>query len=56
MVGLGFSNIVEPHDYALLPSFNAYPRRPFNGRISTACEAAQALLPALEYPGADIEA
>lgn len=58
MVGLRFSNVMEPHDYAEFPSFDADPSvRKWNlwGYID-ARDGAQAVRKALEYdvPGAEV--
>jgi len=52
MIGLRFSNVVEPQDYALFPSFNADPRaRAFNlWAYIDARDGAQAVRLSLEYP------
>ena len=58
MIGLRFSNVMEPHDYAQFPSFDADPLlRKWNlwGYID-ARDGAQAVRKALEYdvPGAEV--
>jgi nucleoside-diphosphate-sugar epimerase len=57
MVGLRFSNVMEPHDYAVFPSFDCDPlSRKWNlwGYID-ARDGAQAVRLALEYPRAGTE-
>ncbi len=57
MNGLRFSNVMEPHDYAAFPSFDADPRsRGWNlwGYID-ARDGAQAVRKALEFEGTGTE-
>ena len=57
MIGLRFSNVMEPHDYAAFPSFDADPRsRIWNlwGYID-ARDGAQAVRRALEFNGTGAE-
>jgi UDP-glucose 4-epimerase len=57
MIGLRFSNVMEPHDYAAFPSFDADPRsRIWNlwGYID-ARDGAQAVRRALEFNGTGTE-
>ena len=57
MIGLRFSNVMEPHDYAAFPGFDADPRsRIWNlwGYID-ARDGAQAVRRALTYDGAGVE-
>ncbi len=57
MIGLRFSNVMEPHDYAAFPTFDADPRsRIWNlwGYID-ARDGAQAVRKALEFDGTGME-
>jgi len=57
MIGLRFSNVMEPHDYAAFPSFDAEPRsRIWNlwGYID-ARDGAQAVRRALEFDGTGVQ-
>jgi nucleoside-diphosphate-sugar epimerase len=57
MVGLRFSNVMEPADYANFPSFDADPSlRSWNAwSYIDARDGAQAVRLALEYPGTGVE-
>jgi nucleoside-diphosphate-sugar epimerase len=57
MIGLRFSNVMEPADYANFPSFDADPSlRSWNAwSYIDARDGAQAVRLALEYPGTGVE-